>query len=62
MWASAIVMANVLAKDSPKMAFVDRDEKVEALAPDGSDQPFAIRVRLGCADHNFPHGEERLGL
>jgi hypothetical protein len=34
MRAFAIVMANVLAKDSLKMAFVERDEKVEALAPD----------------------------
>ncbi len=46
-------MANVLPKNSLKMAFVDRDEKVEALAPDGSDQPFTIPVRFGCADRLF---------
>jgi hypothetical protein len=32
-------MAKVLAKDSLKMAFVEGNEKVQALAPDGSDQP-----------------------
>jgi hypothetical protein len=42
-------MASVFAKDSPKMAFVEWNEKVEALAPDGSDQSFAIRIRFGCA-------------
>ena len=35
------------------MAFVEWDEKVEALAPDGSDQPFAIRIRFGRADRRF---------
>jgi hypothetical protein len=44
MWTAAIVMAHVLAKDSLNMAFVERNEKVQALAPDSSDQPFAIRI------------------
>lgn len=35
------------------MVFVDWDEKVEALAPDGSDQPFTIRIRFGCPDGRF---------
>ena len=51
--ASAIVMASVFAKDSLKMAFVEWDEKVEALAPDGPDQPFAICIRFGCPDRRF---------
>jgi hypothetical protein len=47
------------------MAFVEWDEKVEALAPDRSDQPFAISIRLGCADWRFqdPYAETlQLGI
>ena len=35
------------------MAFVEWDEKVKALAPDGADQSFAISIRFGCADRRF---------
>lgn len=35
------------------MAVVEWDEKIEAFVPDGSDQPFAIRIRFGCADRRF---------
>ena len=35
------------------MAFVEWDEKVEALALDGADQPFAICIRFGCPDRRF---------
>ena len=51
--ASAIVMASVFAKDSLKMAFVEWNEKVEALAADGPDQPFAIRIRFGSSHRRF---------
>jgi len=46
-------MARVFVKDSLKMAFVEWDEKVKALAPDGADQSFAISIRFGCADRRF---------
>jgi hypothetical protein len=65
MRTSAIVVANVLAKDSLKMAFVKWDERVDALTPDGSDQPFAIRIRLGRPDRRFqdPYAETlQLGI
>lgn len=35
------------------MAVVEWDEKVEAFAPDGSDQSFAIRVCFGRARRRF---------
>jgi hypothetical protein len=46
-------MASVFAKDSLKMSVVERHEKVEALAPDGPDHPFAIRIRFGSSHRRF---------
>src|ERR1700689_5474083 len=65
MWASAVVVANVLAKYPLQMSCMEWNEKVEALAPDGSDQSFAIRIRLGCANRRFqdPYAESlQLGI
>src|SRR5258708_23269297 len=52
MRASAIVMANVLAKDSLNVAFVERDQEVEALPADRSDQALAIGVGLRSAERS----------
>jgi hypothetical protein len=48
-----IVVANVLAKNPFKMGFAHWNQEVEALAPDGSDEPFAVSVRLGRPDGRF---------
>ena len=32
------------------MAFRQRDEEVETLPPDGSNEPFAVGIRLGCSN------------
>ena len=37
------------------MSSVDRDHIVQAFAPDGSNQPFAESVRLGCSDWRPQH-------
>ena len=46
-------MANVLAKNPFQVGFAHWNQEVEALAPDGSDEPFAIRVRFGRPDGRF---------
>ena len=44
---AAIVMQHPLKKDAAEMAFAQRNEEVEALAPNGSNEPFAESVGLG---------------
>jgi len=49
-WASAIVVANVLAKDPLQVGLREGDKEVEALPTNGSDEPLAIGIRLGCSN------------
>jgi hypothetical protein len=52
-WAATIVVANVLAKNPFQVGFAHWNQEVEALARDGPDEPFAIRVRFGRPDGRF---------
>ena len=47
---SAIVMYGELLDGPSKMTFVERNQVVQALAPEGSDQPLAERIRHGRPD------------
>jgi hypothetical protein len=40
-------MDHELGQDAAKMTLVDRNQKVQAFAPDGSDQTFAECIRRG---------------
>ncbi len=51
MWTATVVMGHELAHDPSQMLFVDRNQEVEALATNRSDQPFTERVGM----HNQLH-------
>jgi len=44
---AAIVVVDVLPQDGPQMPFAERDYEIQALAAQGTDEPFAIRIRVG---------------
>ena len=46
MGAAAIVMDHPFKKDVAEVAFAQRNEEVEALSPNGSNEPFAESVCL----------------
>jgi hypothetical protein len=45
-WASRIVVANPFPQHSTKVPLVERDQKIQALAAHGPNQPFAKRIGL----------------
>ena len=47
MWAALVVMSDPLLKNSAQVFLVDRNQEIQTLAPDGSDQALAESVRLG---------------
>ena len=40
-------MADKFFQNHPQVPFVDRNQQIQTLAPDGPDQPFAIGVGQG---------------
>jgi hypothetical protein len=46
MWPFGVVVRHPFGENLAQMPFVQRNDPVEPLAPRGTDQPFAIRVRL----------------
>ena len=42
------------------MTFTERDQVVEALPADGSDQPFAEGIGLWCANRRFEHPDIKI--
>ena len=53
MRATAIVMRNPLLENSPQVFLINRNQEIQTLAADGSDQAFAESVRLGRAEGCF---------
>src|SRR5687767_7632744 len=55
-------MRDPLGQDLPQMSLVEWNEMIEALAPRGSDQSFAKRIRLWnasrCLQHAKTHGPQ----
>jgi hypothetical protein len=47
---SAIVMDHEFGKDTAQMALVERNQKIQALAPNGSHQAFTECIRSGRSD------------
>jgi hypothetical protein len=47
MTAASVVMSNPLLEKPPKVSFVDRNQEIQALATNGSDQAFAWGARKG---------------
>ena len=43
----AVVVVDKLSEDATHVPFVDHDEVVEALAPEGADHALGDRIRLG---------------
>jgi hypothetical protein len=46
-WTPAIVMRDPLPKDAAEVRLVQQNHPVQALAPNGTDHPFAERVSSG---------------
>ena len=46
MWPTPVIVRYPLPENLPKMSLVQRNEEIQALPPDCSDQPFAIRICL----------------
>jgi hypothetical protein len=52
--AGVVVIARVRGQHVPQMRFVEDDQMVEALTPDGADQPLDIRVLPRAARRDRP--------
>jgi len=63
MRASTVVMHRPGSYGNPKMVFRDRDQPIQTLAPNGTDQAFTDGVRLRAAGWRFqdPQTESRNG-
>ena len=46
MWPFSVVVRHPLGQNVAQVPFVKGNDPVEALAPCGADEPFAVRVRL----------------
>ena len=46
MWTAAVIMHGELFDRAAKVTFVERDQVVQAFAPDGSYEPLAVSVGL----------------
>ena len=55
----ATPIADEFSEDDAKVLFVSRDEVVEALSPNGSDQTLAEAVRLRRADRSSDHANAK---
>ena len=58
---AAIVMQHPLKKDAAEVAFGQRNEEVEALAPNGSNEPFAKGVCLRATNRCFQDADTETG-
>ena len=54
-------MQHPLKKDAAEMAFAQSNEEVEALAPNGSNEPFAESVCLRATNRRFQHADTETG-
>ena len=55
MGTAAIVVDREFRHRFPQMAFMDRNERVEAFAADGADRQLAPGIRRGCADRGLEY-------
>ena len=46
MWSRSIIVGHPRCQDFPQVRFTQRNDPIEALPPQGSDQPFAERISL----------------
>ena len=53
-WTPAIVMRDPLPKDAAEVRLVQQNHPVQALAPNGTDHPFAEHVGVSCQMHRQP--------
>ena len=58
---AAIVMDHPLKKDVAEVAFGQRNEEVEALAPNGSNEPFAESICLRATNRCFQDADTEPG-
>lgn len=49
-WATPIVVPNELRKSPAKVPLIDRDEMIEALSPNRTNDSFAVGVRGGASE------------
>jgi hypothetical protein len=54
-WAAMIVVHDPLGQHTPKMPFTERDHEVQTLAPNCSDQPFAVGILLRRPNRRFQY-------
>ena len=55
--ATAIVVRDPLSEHAPQVAFVQRDQKIQALPADRAHQPLAKRIGLRGAHGRFQHAQ-----
>ena len=64
MWSPMVVVRHPLAQDQPKMSFIQDDQPVQTLSPDGADQTLAECIRLwasyGRLEHRQAHRRHRV--
>src|SRR5205809_218318 len=49
------VVTDPFLKDSTKMPLIEQDHPIQALSPNGADQPLAMRVRSGRPRRRLQH-------
>jgi len=52
-WPAPVVMSHPLLENSPQVSLVQRNQEIQTLAADTSDEVFAESVRLGRVERRF---------
>ena len=58
-WSAAIVVSNEFTEDALQMPLVQRNQIVQALAPNTANHPLAISIRHRASDRRHQHSQAK---